>query len=490
MSAAGVLRGAAWTYGAQIATIMLQLAYAATTSRLVGAGGFGTYAVSLIVAGMVTLLASSGLGQSVGRLMELQAGQLSKLNLFSWLVGSIASAFVYLSADTWATIWGDSEAASPIRMTAALALVSPPLGVATGLMRRTGEFRSLAVLTLFCNAVGMLAGGFAAYQWRSASSLVASAIIAQCLLVVCATYQSRKYLLRSPCGSKIRSLVIFSWKITIANMLSYFTGNITRWGVSRMMGPAALGSWNRAEVVTTIPFQQLQSAMVQAVYPEFRHDIDSPKRARQVWPEMLTLAAWVAFPTASVLAVLGPEVIPVLLGPGWTETSQLVPYLAVAAGLQLISTLLASAVEALGRFGWIWSTQGILITVQLISLFVLWIYRDLIVAVSALIVTGLVRHAYHVFLCVRANYIGFPRLARGYAEAVTASLLLSGPLLLLLNGLSKTGSPLPYFVLALVPLLSFGCLFVLIRRSLLIEILAKYGWIPSKVLSLLQIRRK
>lgn len=173
-------------------------------------------------------------------------------------------------------------------------------------------------------------------------------------------------------------------------------------------------------MLATLPFQQVQNALLQAVSPEFRHDVRAPERAFRVWTDLLILVAWFVVPASAVAAVVFPILVPFLFGPGWEIAAALTVPLAIAAGLQTLSTVLSSAVEALGRFTWMWATSAALITLQLAGAAALIVYRSIDVAMSCVIATQIARHVIQLGLCSKAGYIDLPRLLKNYL-AVLAS---------------------------------------------------------------------
>ena len=74
---------AAWTFGGQVAVMLLQLGYAAVASRLVPDTGFGAVAVAMGLQALVTLFAQGGLGEAAARTSELHPGKLSFLVMFA-----------------------------------------------------------------------------------------------------------------------------------------------------------------------------------------------------------------------------------------------------------------------------------------------------------------------------------------------------------------------------------------------------------------------
>ncbi|WP_139007360.1 oligosaccharide flippase family protein [Arthrobacter crystallopoietes] len=408
--------GAAWSYGLQIVTTLVQFGYAAITTRVVSAQGFGEYSVSLAVAGFVSILANGGLAQTVGRLDTLDSRKMRALGSYALLLGTASATFLWFSAGFWAVLWSMPGATLPVQVLSISALLAPSLGLSTGLLRRRSKFRAIALTTAFGNIVGMAIGVWAVNRWGNAASLVVSTVVAQIVILILAQVINGRTAFGFGRLGQARAEISFSWNVTISGVLGYFVGNLSKWSVAREVSAGALGNWNRADVVTTVPFQQLQNAMIQTVYPEFRHDIGNAQRAQRVWPDLLALIAWITIPASVVSAVFIPVFLPILFGEGWELAIELVPWLALAAGILPVTTTLASAVEAMGAFKWVWATQVALIGVQVLAVIAISRTHSIVPAIIALFATNAVRHAVHLIFCWRHRYLHVGRLIRNYMQ--------------------------------------------------------------------------
>jgi len=476
-----LLQGAAWMYGAQLVTVAVQIGYAAVTSRLVLPDGFGAYAVALSVTGLISLLATGGLGQTVSRMVDVEQKRLHSLVTYALILGLAGALTLFVTAPFWAWLWGVESSIEPIRWLAISSFVSPFLGLSTGLMARSGKFRQLATITVVSNVVGMAVGVLAVLEWKSASSLVVSAATAQLLIMIGSVVATDGQLVGVARLSQGRGDIGYSGQLTFASILSYLTGNIVKLSMARGLGSASLGYWNRAEVLTLIPFQQIQSALIRAAYPEFRHDIADSVRARVVWTDMLTLVMWLALTASAGVAVLVPPLVPILFGPGWEVAAKLAGPLAIVGGLQIVSVLLTSAIEALGRFRWIWSTDAILIALQIAAAVLIFITRDLSVAVIALILTNVVRHGWQVRLASREGYLNFQRLWKGYLAAAAFATGLGASAWGALQCIEiATQQPLVWPVVALLSIGPLALIFLLRERLPAVVLARKYGFIGRR----------
>lgn len=473
--------GAAWIYGAQIATVLVQFAYSAVTSRVVSPEEFGAYGVALIVGGFATLLSNAGLSQSVGRMLELDRDRLGALGLYAAIVGVVAAVIIAATAGLWAALWGVPEATTAVRWLAISVALAPSLSLGSGLMRRLGNFRSMALVTLTCNLAGMGLGVVVVLIHADASSLIVAAILSQVLILASIGVLTKGEFLHWRLPRHAASDIDFSWKLTIANVLAYFSGNVGKWAISTAVGAAMMGQLNRSETIGSVPFQQIQTVMIQTVYPEFRHDIKDSRRARTVWPDMLGLVAWVVLPLGAAWAALMPILVPLLFGPGWDTATRLAVALALFGSIQALVYVLAAAIEALGRFRWIWSTQVIMIVIQIPAVLAVFHFRSVVPAVIGLFLALLSQHIFHVVLCVRAGYLSIRSLARHYFGATVAALIVAG-LVLGERVTVPLALAVPWWWIAAVgmPLLLAALIFALRGSLPPLRIAAQYGLLSRK----------
>ncbi|WP_412873781.1 oligosaccharide flippase family protein [Curtobacterium poinsettiae] len=425
-----LMAGASWVYGLQLLTVVVQLGYAALTSRLAAPGVFGAYSVALSIAALVNLLGSGGLSQTAARAPDAERSSTRPLATYALLLGVAAALFTLVTADLWSAFWGAPEAAGAVRLLALSALVMPFLSLSTGLLRRQGAFREMAIATFCSNVVGMAAGAGAVLLFRSPESLAVSAIIGQWGTLLWAGTRLRGDLV--PGRLALRSdNVSFSTKLVAVSVFQYISGNAPRWSVSQFVGASVLGAWNRADVLSTIPFSQLQNALMQVIYPEFRRYQIGSSAARAAWLDMLSLVAWFTLPLGAVIAGVGPELVHVALGPGWGLAAQILPLLAVLGAVQPLMVLLAGALESAALFRAIWMSEAIAFVLSAVGVAMVAVHQQYVFALVALIAATVGRHVVHILAARRVRAIRLRRLVLGYAQPAAFALVLYFALLAL-----------------------------------------------------------
>lgn len=356
---------------------------------------------------------------------QINRRRIRALVTFSLILGGAGGTFLYVTSSVWALLWGVSASEEPLKWLALSSFVSPLTGLATGLMARQGKFRRLAIITFIGNLVGIVFGVGAVLVWRSPSSLLVSTIVPQVLLLLGCLFSTDGHLLGLARLGHARGDLSYSGKVVATNMSFYLSGNIVKWSMPRAISPASLGHWNRAETVTLVPLQQLQGAMTSAVFPEFRHDVKDSSRARIVWTDMLIATSWPSLILGCCGAILIPVLLPFMFGDRWADAALVAGPLALAGGVQLLASLLTSAISALGIFRWLWATEAALVALQLVTAIGLFAMHEILLAAISLVVTTAIRHFSHVWLANRRGYLMARRLLAGYLRSSLFSTLLA-----------------------------------------------------------------
>jgi len=458
----------------------VQFAYAAVTSRLATPGAFGEYGIALAAAALVSLIASGGLAQAAARLRDVERREVSAIGLLGLLLGLVGAAALFASAGAWSTLWGAPEAAQATRVMAISALVAPMFGLVSGLFRRQGRFRQLASLTVASNIIGMGIGVLVVWQSPSSTSLVISQLVAQLLIVTVGIVAHRHLIFGAVTWTVFRPHLGFTSRLTAARLLAYSASNVGRLAVSNVVGAGALGQWNRADVVSAVPAQQVQNALVSVIYPEFRHDIESPDRARRVWTDLLEMLAWLVFPATALVSVALPFAIPILFGDGWDDAARIAPILMVAGGVATLTTTLSSAIEALGRFRWIWPALSAALGIQLAGALVTIATESWLPVLLALPVATSAQHLVNLAYVSHHGYLDARRVLWAYGRSGTVATAIAGFAIGLIA--ATGGRDEPWLGLACVAAVgvTFLVIAILQRRRMRAFIIAREHWVGQE----------
>lgn len=430
-------------FGGQVTVVLLQVLYASLTSRMVPPESFGAYAVALAMGPLILLLATAGLGNAAARAPHITETDTRALATISLGMGLVAFALISFLAGPWSSLWGNHQALAATRWAAVSVLPIPLVGLLGGMLRRTGRFRQLSLATTVASILGMSLGALSVWHYRSASSLVAMSIVTAVAQVV---------ILLKIVGSAgwpghlrvdVMEHLRFGSKVVLANGLGYLTGAGPQLAISRGVGAAVLGSFNRATVLTQVPMEMIQNSLVQVLYPEFRHDIGRRARTAQLWSDLLMLVSWIMFPIGAVVSAGAYFLLPYVLGPGWDVAGSIATWIAISSALHVPVVFLGSAFEATGRFSGVWSARISGVVTAGASAVAALLLQAIEPVLFGLVITPIGCHLFQLRFASQHEIFGVRPLLREYFRILLVAAGLGTVTALILFILTTTNASIP-----------------------------------------------
>lgn len=380
-----------------LAVMILQMGYAAGTSRLLPVSAFGAYAVALTGIGLLSLLNGSTMGLAVARRISAAPGADRGHVTLSLATGLTVMVFAILVSVGWSALW-DVPSAAPVM--AVLALGTPFVAVSAvfaGLLRRQGRTTVVARRSSAAQAVGMAVGLAAVLASKAVWSLAVSSVVAAAFTtILLGRALSGEEIRPGRPGRHLLEDAVYSLKAAGMNVLRYSANLLTPWSISRFAGADALGAYNRATTLVTNPLETLQTAFSYSLFPELRPN--GPVFGRpEAFTQIMVLLTW---PAVVVLGLGMPAAGPfltVLLGPAWAAASAIGGLAVLLGVIPMLGVPILAGIEALGEFriaARAWVVSVLLVAVGAVFT---WTTRDpdyaiigLIVAKAAAALVGLV----------------------------------------------------------------------------------------------------
>jgi len=126
-------------------------------------------------------------------------------------------------------------------------------------------------------------------------------------------------------------MVRFGGFLTGFNLLNYFSRNADRMLIGRVCGPAPLGLYSKAAHLLSMPLWFINTPMSSVAVPTLSRLQNDPDRYRRAYEKAMTVLAYSTTPITVVLAALATEVITLVLGSQWVESSAVFAILAIGA---------------------------------------------------------------------------------------------------------------------------------------------------------------
>ena len=422
-----VARGAAWTYGTSALVLLAQIAYTATTSRLIDPAGFGAYATAQALTSFVGYFTLSSLGSAVTRAPVLTSvHRWTALGLAS-LGGLVGAIGLWLLAPAWASLWSSPSSVPVVRALVLTTVVSPVGAVCVGLIRRGMRLRVAALVETFGALGGMVGGLVLVSQWHDAQALALGLGMGAVATGGLAWTMGLGLGRISFSRAAARSLLSFSTQVSGQNFIYNGVNTAPTLWVSRVAGASALGQFSRGSLIVGLPLTQLAGGCSKSLYPAYAQLQGDAKRMRDAVTDALVTVSGISTVLFAGLAGCSPVLVPLLLGPRWGTAQALVPAFCVSAAINIVFVILANAFEAKAMLSAAWRVQLVLLAALALVLTLTSVTGSpLWLLAGSLGVAYAGAHVVQLMLASRAGLVDARRVATAYAVHAMAASLLGG----------------------------------------------------------------
>jgi len=343
------IKGASVTVFAQAVQLALQLGSIAILARLLDPTDFGIVAMVTVFTGLALQLMEGGLSMATIQRDRITDAQVSNLFWINSALGMGLCLLGILISPLVAELYDEPRLTL---VTAALSLTFLIGGLSVqhdALLRRQMRFRAISMINIASMAAGIVAGIGAALAGLAYWSLVMS------LIVTFSTKTILRWLTAGwtpswiSSGSGVRPLLGFGANLTGANFIAYVATNITPFAVGYVGGAQALGFFNRAQTLTSIPSTQLLPPVMTVMQSVLTRVQDDPEKLRRTALALMTKIAMVTMLMTAAMFVTADWLVAVFLGSGWGATVDIFRILAIAAIVTPITKFTAIIMISVGQ---------------------------------------------------------------------------------------------------------------------------------------------
>jgi PST family polysaccharide transporter len=301
-------------------------------ARLLSPNEIGLYAAALIVIRFSTIFSGLGVAPAIVQRPALEDRHL-RVGFTLTLVFSLAiAAMVWAAAPVLADFLRLADLAPIVRVSCVVFLFQGFSMVALASAQRALRFRWLAgvdagAFTLGFVVVGPGLAWFGFGIWALIGALVTQHFLRMVALLASQPHPKRPLLERRTIGE----LLYFGGGFTLGRIFNYIAGQTDRLVVGRWLGAEALGLYALSSQLMTAPAVILGQILDRVLFPTMALVQQEPARLGRAYRSAITGCALLVLPLSVVVAIVAPELVLVLLGPGWEGV--VVPLQLLALGM-------------------------------------------------------------------------------------------------------------------------------------------------------------
>lgn len=334
---------------AQAVRIACKAASVVVLARLVPPAGHGLFAMAASVTFLLLLFRDAGLGTAAVQAATLDVAQLAALRRAHFLLGLVLAALALVLAPLAAWFYA-TPAVAPLLATMSAAFVC--IG-ASGFPRaqlarelRFAELARIEAVTAVAGTAAMIAAGAlgaGAYSF-AVFLLVTEALSA---LLACRAYPWRA---RQPADlRRLRGLLQTGTHVTGYHAVNQLLGNLDTILVGHVLGPRALGLYNRPSQLLGLGNLYVVLPLSQVALATLSRLGGAAGRFRAQARQTVAVAAHLALPLFTLGAVAPDETVRLVLGSQWAESAPVLRWLSLSTAAEMVGILAYGINVAAGR---------------------------------------------------------------------------------------------------------------------------------------------
>jgi PST family polysaccharide transporter len=390
-----VAHGLKWQAISIVGRQVLSLVVFTTLARLLSPSAFGLIALVGVYLGFVSMFIDQGMGMAIIQRPDLEPAHLDTAFWFNVGCALALCLGTVVLAVPISLIFHEPRLVPLLRCSSVGLIIGSSAAIHSSLFTKAMDFRQPVIRGLIANLVGGIIGIGMAFTgfgvWSLVGQQLASELAGAVFLWSMSTYRPSLRFSKS----HLRQLVGFSSSVFATSILWYFSTRLDQIVIGRFAGISTLGLYSVANKIPNMANMVAQEPVANLSLPALSRLQADHEKMRQVICRGMELAAVVSFAVFVGLAVVAPDLVPLLFGHQWARAATLCSLLAIYAlvntlGIFCYPVLLATG--GIGKYIWlnVWHFIGVLsVCLVGIQFSVSWLVLGLIINGVVLSIPGL-----------------------------------------------------------------------------------------------------
>jgi O-antigen/teichoic acid export membrane protein len=301
---------------------VLQFLFGIALARLLVPADFGMIATIQILTGLVSLVSSAGMGQSLIRAKTAGPDDFDVVFTLQLGFGVLICAALFAIAPWFARFFDNELYAELLKISALNFLLRPFANIRSAWLNREMNFMRAATAGLATALVSSGASVAMAFGGLGVWSLSLGGLVAA-LTSNIVLYRLTPLRLKLRFDARIaRQHGAFGFNITLLDLLSHVRTESITLVLSKLAGPAFLGLFNKAENLARMPNRMITPATGQVVFRALAKVADDIPQSKYLMYRTITLLSVYAWPFLVALIFVAEPLIVFLYGEKWRPAAE------------------------------------------------------------------------------------------------------------------------------------------------------------------------
>lgn len=346
---AKTLSGMRWSTLAIVINVSFNLGYTAVMARVLLPSAFGLVAMAQISIRFLSYFAQMGVSPALIQKPELSERDISAALTLSVIVNAALFIALWILAPLAGSFFKNFEVIPILRGLSVALLFSGFSIVSISLMRRQFMFKKIAAVEILSYILGYGVVGIGSALYGLGVWSIVFAVIGQQAITLIGSYAFIRHSLRLVFSwNDMRHFLHYGSKYSIISILEYIGSNVDSVLIGRWYGEIALGFYNRAQMLVTLPMHHIDGAVTKVLLPVLSSAQEDKQKLSRAY-----LAGWLLLGSlaASISLALVPaasDAVHLLLGPQWKAAIPIVEIAAFGVPFVYLTRLSGTLCDAQG----------------------------------------------------------------------------------------------------------------------------------------------
>lgn len=346
------LRGVRWTSFSMLMVSFLQLAQMSILARFLRPEDFGLMSIVVIVIGFSQAFQDMGLSNAIIQKSQVSHVQLSSLYWLNLASGICLCGVMFGLSPVIASFYGEPRIIELVKMVSSIFILVALGNQYRALCQKDLDFKAmelinvLSSLTAFITSVVLAINGFGV--WSLVSGVIVQSGIGNISFLI---YGLKKYHKPSLVfnHSEIRGFYSFGLYQMGEGSINYISANSDKLLLGKFVGIPSVGVYNLAWQLIIFPLSKINPIINKVAFPVYSKVQNDKEILNRYYSLIVKALLLITVPVLVFLMFFSRDLVLVLFGNGWVETSDLLAVLSLVGILKALGNPGGALMLALGK---------------------------------------------------------------------------------------------------------------------------------------------
>jgi O-antigen/teichoic acid export membrane protein len=339
-------QGIAWLFASNTGNQVLSFAVGIVLARLLAPEDFGMLLAIQVFTGFAGLISGGGMGQALVRAKDVTQADYDIVFTMQLIIGCVIYAGFFFSAP-WLGRWYNNPLyADLLRVLALSFLVRPFINLPVSILHRQMRYRAQAYVGIATLLVSSATSIPLAYFGHGVWSLVWGGLAAALANAIIQAPLSKWRPGISFDFRRGRTIARYGMLVSVNNVVGYLRGQATIFILSRTLGPASVGLYNKGESLSRMPHVFITGSVYHVLFRTLASEQDNLDKSRYLFYRSLALVAVYATPFYVALPWVAQPLVAGIYGAKWLDAAGPLSILALAWPFWFLGSLSGAVLDA------------------------------------------------------------------------------------------------------------------------------------------------